>query len=483
MKVLMCGFYHESNTFSPIKTKKEDFQSATGEELKEYFTGAVKAFEESDVEIITSWFSGMMSTGVIEEEALEFYTNRIVEDVRAHKDEIDGIWVMLHGAIYAENIGSGELYILRAIRKVIGFDIPLAVAHDPHGNISPDETEYANIIRAYHTAPHVDQQDTYYITAKALVDFMNRKVKIKPAFMRLPMLLCGDTALTRDEPLRSVIMRCKELEKSDKFATASVQISMHSANTENTYPAVIITPRDMKYYDEAFALAKELAHYIYDRRDQFRFEAQIVDPDVAVEQALNTTAYPAVMSDSGDNTTAGATGMSTVMLRKFLECQNNGRLGNKKVLISTLFDKKAYEYLNGFSIGDEVSFTVGTAIDNTAVPVTLNGVIKAKGDILTYMPIRKDNRTISNNVTVSVGNIDITVTPIADSLTSMVEFEKSNLDKDEYDIVVIKQAYQFPEMVEYAKTQIMALTPGATYQDLPKLYYSKLPWSIWPFEK
>lgn len=480
MKVLMAGFYHESNTFNPIKTKKEDFISVTGDDLKEHFAGAVKAFEESGVEIVTSWFSGMMSSGVIEEKAFEYYVDKIIDDINKYRDEIDGIWLLMHGAIYAENIGSGELYILRRIRKIVGDDMPIAVAHDPHGNISPDEVEYANIIRAYHTAPHVDQQDTYYITAKNLIDFITRKVKIKPAFIRIPMLLCGDTALTRDEPLRSVIAKFKELEKTEKFACASVLISMHSANTENTYPAVIIVPRDMKYYDEAFQLAKEFAHHIYDHRFEFKFEAELVDPDEAVRLALAAEKLPVVMSDSGDNTTAGATGMSTVMLRKFLDCKH---LGKRRVLISTLFDKPAYEYLSKFEVGDQVTFTVGTGVDDTAQPVALNGVIKAKGDILMYLPIRKDDTVISHNVTVSIGNIDLTITPLPDSLTCRKEFLFSGLNVDDYDIIVIKQAYQFPEMVELAGTQIMALTPGATYQDLPNLYYSKLPWTLYPFQK
>ena len=70
-KVLMAGFYHESNTFNPILTKKEDFISVTGQELMEYFPGAVSVFENAGYEVIPSWFSGMMSTGCL------LYTSRI----------------------------------------------------------------------------------------------------------------------------------------------------------------------------------------------------------------------------------------------------------------------------------------------------------------------------------------------------------------------------------------------------------------------
>ena len=248
MKFLIAGFYHESNTFNPILTKKEDFIEVTGKELLDYFPGAVSAFREAGAEVVPCTFAGWMSSGVIEESAYRYYVDKIVGQIRA-QDNISGIWLQLHGAIYAENIGCGELFMLRKIRSVVGYDIPIAIGMDPHGNLSPDITKYANILRAYHTAPHEDQQDTYRVTAEALIDFAKRGVKIEPAFVRLPMLLCGDTALTRDEPLRSVISRCKEMEASGEAACASFFISMHSANTENTYPAVVIVPRNPENYE------------------------------------------------------------------------------------------------------------------------------------------------------------------------------------------------------------------------------------------
>ena len=51
MKFLIAGFYHESNTFNPILTKKEDFIEVTGKELLDYFPGAVSAFREAGAEV------------------------------------------------------------------------------------------------------------------------------------------------------------------------------------------------------------------------------------------------------------------------------------------------------------------------------------------------------------------------------------------------------------------------------------------------
>ena len=76
MKFLIAGFYHESNTFSPILTKKEDFIEVEGEELLDYFPGAVHAFRAAGAEVVPCTFAGWMSSGVIEEEAYRYYVDK-----------------------------------------------------------------------------------------------------------------------------------------------------------------------------------------------------------------------------------------------------------------------------------------------------------------------------------------------------------------------------------------------------------------------
>ncbi len=481
MKFLIAGFYHESNTFSPILTKKEDFIEVEGEELLDYFPGAVHAFRAAGAEVVPCTFAGWMSSGVIEEEAYRYYVDKIVAQIREQKN-ISGIWLQLHGAIYAENIGCGELFMLRKIRKAVGYEIPIAIGMDPHGNLSPDITKYANILRAYHTAPHEDQQDTYRITAEALIDFALRGVKITPAFVRLPMLLCGDTALTRDEPLRSVIARFKKMEAEGEAACASFFISMHSANTENTYPAVVIVPRKPEDYHRAMARAREIAEEIYERRREFRFEGDLVKPQEAVDMACDSEAYPVVISDSGDNTTAGATGMNTYFLKLFLD---KGDFHGKKVLISTIYDKRAYMLLKDREVGSDFDIMLGAGVDEWSQPVPIRGTIKAKGATLVYHPMRSGLRTFAGGlITVSIGDLDITISEVADSFTDMEQCEVGNFKAEDYDIIVVKQAYQFPDLVKFAKKQIIALTPGATYQDLAAIreQYTKLPWTLWPFQ-
>lgn len=198
--------------------------------------------------------------------------------------------------------------------------------------------------------------------------------------------------------------------------------------------------------------------------------------------ACNSEAYPVVISDSGDNTTAGATGMNTYFLKLFLE---KGDFQGKKVLISTIYDKNAYMLLKEKEVGSSFDIMLGTGVDEWSKPIPIKGTIKAKGATLVYHPMRSGLRNFAGGlITVSIGDLDITISEVADSFTDMEQCEVGNFSAEDYDIIVVKQAYQFPDLVKFAKKQIIALTPGATYQDLAaiKEQYTKLPWTLWPFQ-
>ena len=65
----------------------------------------------------------------------------------------------LHGAMVVQGYDDGEAELLRRIREVAP-DVPIAVALDFHGNLSPALVERANIITGYRTYPHVDMGET-----------------------------------------------------------------------------------------------------------------------------------------------------------------------------------------------------------------------------------------------------------------------------------------------------------------------------------
>ena len=51
---------------------------------------------------------------------------------------------------------------------------------------------------------------------------------------------------------------------------------------------------------------------------------------------------------------------------------------------------------------------------------------------------------------------------------------------DDYQVIVVKQGYLFPQLRGLAKLSILALTPGATHQIIENLEYRKIVPPVYP---
>ena len=81
---------------------------------------------------------------------------------------------------------------------------------------------------------------------------------------------------------------------------------------------VVVVPRTAA--DQAYAeeVADKLADYVWNKRHEFHYTGTTAKPDEALAMALSFEGKPFVITDSGDNTTSGATGWNTFILRQAL---------------------------------------------------------------------------------------------------------------------------------------------------------------------
>lgn len=476
MKIIIGGLYHESNTYNPFMTSVDDFVVTEGEQVL-HKVASTKVFIENGFEVVPSIYATALSSGVVTEETYKYFSSKILKAIEDESD-IDGIWFHLHGAMTVEHIGSAELQLLKDIREKIGYEIPISLTLDIHGNLHSDLPKYANIIRSYRTVPHTDQGETEEITAQLLVDAIKNKRKVKPAFSRIPLMISGEQALGHTEPLRSIFNKLKEFETLEGIASASYFIGFAWADVEHSSGSAIVIPRDENYVNLAQNLADELARFVYDQRHEFQFEALALHPDEAIERAFETELRPVFISDSGDNTTGGAVGINTLLLDKLMSRKS---LNGKKVCVAAIYDSTAYELCNNYNIGDQVDVNVGIHYDDDSKPVNLKGVVKAKGALLGYLGSTEDK--VGDVCTISVGDMDIVIANSGESFITMNHFASAGLEINDYDMIVVKQGYLFPELSKISKLDILALTPGATYQLLEQLEFNHVHRPIFPLDQ
>ena len=248
----------------------------------------------------------------------------------------------------------------------------------------------------------------------------------------------------------------------------------------NDGTSVVITPSRVEYTDYCRKVAQEYADYVYSMRDQFEFGQLPLSPHEAVRYAMQFKyESPVYISDSGDNTTGGAVGDHTVLLREFLRLRESDCYG-KRALVTSIWDEKAVEEAWKHEEGETISLSVGKDHDENTRAVQVTGVLRKKGNLLGYMGCEKD--IVGKCVTISVGNIDFCVIDRPGSFISRGHFEElgAGLRLDDYQVVVVKQGYLFAELRALAKLAIIALTPGATHQIIENMEFHKIHPPIYP---
>lgn len=474
MRIAVGYLYQESTTFNPFLMDRSAFTLLEGEEGKKRIS-ATKVLEDLEVEVVPTIFASAISGGCVTEDAYRFLSDKMIDVLKA--EQVDGVWLHLHGSMEVVNVGSAEADLLRRIRELIPAKAPISLTVDLHANLHDDVPKLANIIRSYRTAPHIDQEECERITAELLVDCIRRKADITPVFKRVMMITPGEKSTTDTEPMKSILTKVKEYEKLDGILQVNY-INGHAwTDRPNTSAAVLVVPESDKYRELAEKVADELAEYAFSRRQDFVFHQLTLGPDEALERALMEDGKPVFITDSGDNTTGGASGINTLLLQKLLQKDLNGQ----KIVVAAILDREAYKKLSLCKVGETVSVDVGVNYDLESAPVRVEGILKAKGDLLGYYSSKND---VTGHVcTVSMGDIDVVVANEGDSFTTLNHFTRAGLDINEYDVAIVKQGYLFAELAAIAKLHIMAMTPGACNLIIEDLEFHNLLRPMYPLDK
>ena len=187
-----------------------------------------------------------------------------------------------------------------------------------------------------------------------------------------------------------------------------------------------------------------------------------LSPDATVRSVANLE-KPVFISDSGDNSTAGADGESTFLLGKML----GGRTG--KGLVASLFDEVIYAELSILPDGAMTSIML-SAKDEYSEELTLSGQVVRKGSILGFVGERVGEGVLFR----SEQGIDVIFSNARTSFTTKAHFEEMGVNPADYDWVALKMGYLWPGVDGLAKSRIFCLTPGSSTNDFSTLKFKNL---------
>src|SRR5438045_2305550 len=215
---------------------------------------------------------------------------------------LDGVFLDIHGAMSVVGLDDAEADLAHALRGVIGADPLVSAAMDPHGNLSRSLADTLDLATSHRMSPHDDAPLTKRRAIANLVSCLARGVRPRRAWVRVPVLLPGGRACTRDAPARSIFGGLATRAGMPGVIDASVWIGYAWADEARCRAAVVVTGTDEGAIRTA---ARALARAYWDARTAFDFSVPAGDADWCIATALaRGTRRPFFVSDSGDNPTA-----------------------------------------------------------------------------------------------------------------------------------------------------------------------------------
>jgi len=432
MKILVGAFQCESNTFSAAKAGTDSFYILHGDEAKKKLF-ASHIFEEAGFEVVPLVYAVSLPSGMVTRACFD----EIMADFRARAAEhpdAAGIYLYLHGAMYVEGLGSGEEWTVKELRKTVGDAIPITLAQDFHGNLSDGLVPLVQGIAGYRTAPHTDYDDTERRAAEALIRIVSEKVETVPHFFRIRVQF-ADAAQTSVEPYVTVLKMIRALDADPRVVTASVFNGQPWVDAPFMSASVVVY--SMADHDEIHAKAKAIADWYDAHKTDLKFGVPASSPEKVVETA-RVMAKPVFVSDSGDNTTAGAAGESDFLLKIF-------RGTGLKTLFTSLYDPDA-------------------VAKHANAPTVV-----CRGKILGFVGEESGEGVVVRDV-----NVDIVYSTVRTSFTMKEHFVAMGLNPADYDVVVVKQGYLWPGAASLAASQIFCMTPGTATNDFSTLPFKNL---------
>lgn len=472
-RVAIAGLAIESSTFSPAQTHEPAFHARVDEEVFTFYP-----FMEADsscrkrADWVPTLRAHALPGGIVTAEAYESLVNKTLTRLREN-GPYDGLFFDIHGAMSVVGLDDPEGDFIERVREVVGPDCIISTSMDLHGNVSIRLAQQSDLITCYRMAPHEDAIESKRRAVTNLLDRLESG-QGKPAYkawIRVPILLPGEKTSTRIEPAKSLYAKVDPLTKQEGVIDAAIWVGYAWADEPRNHAVVMATGDDKAAVSKA---AEELAQYFWEVRDEFEFVAPVASLDESLEMALAHEEAPFIISDMGDNPTAGGAGDVTWTLQEILARPEFKTADGPSLIYASIPGPELVEAAIKAGVGNPVEGLVGAAVDDRfAKPILLQGSIQS---------IEHGDQHAETEVVVKVGSVYVIVTKKRKPYHHESDFTHLGLNPRETDIVVVKIGYLVPELYDMRKGWIMALTPGGVDQDLERLGYKRIIRPMFPLD-
>jgi microcystin degradation protein MlrC len=474
---------HESNTFSPVFTNLDTFkrtQLLEGNELIKYHAGRsteiggiLSVLEKNRVTVFPLISAVAMTQGMVTPETYQELKSRLLNKIKAHLKDVDGVLLVMHGAMTVERLEDPEGDVLSSVRGILPESTYLASTLDHHANVTETMINNSDFVIGYRTHPHIDQFEVGCKAASLILKLINEKPRITKSFIKLPLITVGEN---RSETVNKLASEIKRIENDSCAFTASYFVGYPWANVKRQgASALVITFNDQSLAD---SYAKELANRMWALRKEFQFPIYSIDE--AVKIGLQSKKKPFILDELCDCTLGGGSGDVVTSIRYFIDNEI------KNVVAVGIVDPEAVHKGINAGVGSTIKLSIGGKIyKKNNPPLDFEGKVKAifenivgDEDALSGM-----ETMLGRIVVLERNSIDIILIEYPGKIGGPSFLKKLGINPREKKFIIVKEGLN--PLVSYkgiAADILMVDTPGFDPQILKIEDYPDVPRPIYPFD-
>lgn len=486
LKIAIAQFGQETSSFSSTATTLDTFEKFglyEGDVFRRrgFAEGAVGGFMETASKIDLDWepipiirgWAG--ASGPLTDETLSHFVEKITDALK-NGDQIDALYLDLHGAAVSNSHPDCEGHLLQACRDVLGDSIPIVLALDHHANLTKAMVDNCNALVAHRTQPH-HPWETGQLAAVLLFDILQDTLTPTIAWRKIPLITHQEQFLTEPAgPMREWFELAREIESLAGVVSASTFPMQPWIDVpQGGWAVSVVTNNDMALAEKH---AGRLAQFAWDQRDRFLLQ-QSVPPAEAIQEAMKATEGLVVLSDTGDSVFGGAPGDSTILLKEII------RQEVQATVLLTMVDPAVVEQAILAGTGSTIQIELGgKQSGDYSTPVTLTVQVSAiGGGEIQAACIGRETFNAGRAVVLTVGSIQIVVSETYGvGGNHPATYEHFGIDPSTAKMIVLKTASNFQYYADWTSQIIRVDTQGATMSDILGFNWRQLPRPIYPLD-
>ncbi len=456
------GIHTECSTYSPVLMDMADFGIVEGDALAPALDLVLP--DRADLEAVPLFHARALPGGPVDAAAYRELKTEFIARLKC-AGTLDGLLLIMHGAMYVEDMEDAEGDWIGAVRETVGDHCRIAVSSDLHGNVSQVVIDQIDLFCAYRTAPHVDVAETHRRALTLLLDSIDGAEPPGVAWAPVPVLLPGERTSTEDEPAKSLYAALPDYDARSGVLDANIMVGYVWADEPRATAAAVVTGTDPRATEAA---AGEIASRYWAARRDFTFGMPAGSLEEMLDVAASCRTGPVILADSGDNPTGGGSGDRVDVLSALLDRDWNG------ALLAGIADPRA-------------ALACAEAGQGASLEIAIGGALTGIGGIAS-LPVRV--RTIIGSpetgyveAVVLAGGVAIVITQRRRPFHHLSDFSALGLDVRGIRLLVVKSGYLSPELAPIANPGLMALTDGAVNQDIPALANRRRIRPVFPFDE